>query len=238
MLKNLSTKRAYYCCVVVDKFFNMDYVGFNVNIPRGWNVESTGTTQLAVKSGTDVTLSAEVTVDEGVTPPTYSWQKYDSDKEEYVTLSTGTQKGTVSTTIEGVTASASYRFYVEDSSGNSDDVTYRITVVDVNQAENIPASGGSLAVSVGSEDKWYSFKPGETGTYRLYSSSSEGKPDPKCTVYDKDLSEIGGGDDIDDDNLHFDFTLELTKDVQYYFKLHNYSSKDPDFTVTIEMVEE
>ena len=116
------TGKKIYRCQVSDKYDNIEFVDFTVNVDNGLKVEAVGSTNVIIKQGESVTLKVKASCNEGGL--TYKWTELtdNSISED----ETATDSITVTYNSNTEISYNTYTCEVTDKYGNSEEISFTV----------------------------------------------------------------------------------------------------------------
>lgn len=113
------TGKKIYRCQVSDKYDNIEFVDFTVNVDNGLKVETVGSTNVIIKQGESVTLKVKASCNEGEL--TYKWTGSGVGDDEAATDSI-----TVTYNSNSEISYSTYTCEVTDKYGNSEKISFTV----------------------------------------------------------------------------------------------------------------
>lgn len=113
------TGKKIYRCQVSDKYDNIEFVDFTVNVDNGLKVEAVGSTNVIIKQGESVTLKVKASCNEGEL--TYKWTGSGVGDDEAATDSI-----TVTYNSNSEISYSTYTCEVTDKYGNSEKISFTV----------------------------------------------------------------------------------------------------------------
>ena len=116
------TGKKIYRCQVSDKYDNIEFVDFTVNVDNGLKVEAVGSTNVIIKQGESVTLKVKASCNEGGL--TYKWTELTDNSISEDEAATDSITVTYNSNTE-----ISYNTYtceVTDKYGNSEEISFTV----------------------------------------------------------------------------------------------------------------